>query len=144
MTVNVEQAGKQITLSGNVQLMGQSVTFAAIIGAINNTGFSTLTGGGYSGSLDDPDCGEVTGLSESINFFENESLEFVENYVYQLCGSASLRAVLHRSWRQSKNAVGKSRNAANLAPDSMLHHPQAFAACQCLCTTSPPAGSRRF
>lgn len=97
MTVNVEQSGEQVTLSGTVQLLGQSRAFAAITGTVNNTGFFTLTGGGYSGSLDDPNCGEVTGLSESINFIENESLEIVENYTYQVCGMVSLKAVLHRS-----------------------------------------------
>lgn len=97
MTVNVEQSEKQVTLSGTVQLLGRSTSFAAITGTVNNTGFFTLTGGGYSGSLDDPNCGEVTGFSESINFFDNESLEIVENYTYQLCGVVSLKAVLHRS-----------------------------------------------
>ena len=97
MIINVEQSGDQVTLSGTIQLLGQSSTFAAFTGTVNNTGFFTLTGGGYSGTLEDPDCGEVTGFSESIKFFENESLEIVENYVYQLCGEESFKAVLHRS-----------------------------------------------
>lgn len=97
MTVTVEQSGNQVTMSGTIQLLGQSLTLAAITGTVNNTGFFTLTGGGYSGSYDNPDCGEVTGFSVSINFFENESLEIVENYVYQQCGRLSIRAVLQRS-----------------------------------------------
>ncbi len=95
--VNVEQSGNQVTLSGTIQLLGSSEPFAAFTGTVNNTGFFTLTGGGYSGTRNDPDCGALTGFSESINFFENESLEFVENYNYQLCGAVSLKAVLHRS-----------------------------------------------
>ncbi len=97
MTVTVEQSGSQVTLSGTIQLLGQSQRLAAITGTVNNTGFFTPTGGGYSGSYDDPECGAVTGFSESINFFENGTLEFVENYDYQQCDALSIRAELHRS-----------------------------------------------
>ena len=97
MTVTVEQSGDQVTLSSTVHLLGQSLPLAAITGTVNSTGFFTLTGGGYSGSFDSPDCGAATVLSESINFFENESLEIVVNYTYESCSAESLKAVLHRS-----------------------------------------------
>lgn len=97
MTATVEQSGSQVTLSGSVLLLGQRQTIPAFTGTVNDTGFFSPTGGGYSGSLDSPECGVLTGLSESINFFENGRLEFVETYDYELCGRISVRAVLHRS-----------------------------------------------
>lgn len=97
MTATVEQSGSQVTLSGSVQLLGQRQTLATITGTVNNTGFFTLSGGEYSGSFDDPECGTLTGFRESINFSQNGRLEFLETYDYELCGRISARAVLQRS-----------------------------------------------
>lgn len=97
ITVTVIQSGNQVTLSGNMQLLGESHTLAAFTGTVSETGFFTLTDGGYQGTLEDPECGPVIGGSTSIQFFENGRLEMVENFNFQVCGTISAHSVLRRS-----------------------------------------------
>lgn len=92
---DVAQAGAQLTISGSITFLGETVQLPApITGTINATGFFTPTSG-WVEEVNDPDCGRVTSTSASITF-SGRTMRLVETASTDFCGNFELSGSLNR------------------------------------------------
>lgn len=91
----VRQAGSQLTVSGSMTILGLTTQLSAVTGTINATGFFTLTGGGFTGSVDAGECGRLRPLTASLTF-SGRTANYVETAETDFCGTFQLTADLTR------------------------------------------------
>ena len=95
MRIVVRQSGAQVTITGSLTFLGETLELPAITGTINATGFFTATAGGFAGTVDDPTCGRITTTSSSLTF-TGRTARYTETANTQFCGTWNLSAVLTR------------------------------------------------
>ena len=96
MRMVVVQAGAQLTITGSMSFGGQTIDLPAITGTINQTGFFTITAGGYyEDAADDGECGRITPTSSSLTF-SGRTARYQESADSQHCGSLQLSGTLTR------------------------------------------------
>ena len=97
MRMVVVQSGSQLTITGSLSFDGRRLDLPAITGTINQTGFFTLTAGGFYGdTVDDPDCGRITPTSESLTF-SGRTARYQETADTQYCGTLQISGTLTRT-----------------------------------------------
>ena len=94
--LTVVQAGAQLTVSGSLTLLGQTVQVAAVTGTVNATGFFTVSGGGFAGAVDDATCGTIRGTSASLTFSGNTA-RYVETDTTDFCGNWNFSGTLTKN-----------------------------------------------
>lgn len=94
--MNVVQAGAQLTITGSITLLGQTVPLPAFTGTVNSTGFFTASGTGFSGAVDDATCGLVSTANATLTFSGNTA-RYVENTTTDFCGNWAFSGTLTRS-----------------------------------------------
>ena len=62
------QAGAQLTITGSMMLLGETVELPPVTGTVNETGFFTATTGGFSGTVSDETCGTLTTTHATLTF----------------------------------------------------------------------------
>ncbi len=92
--LDVAQAGAQLTITGSITFLGETVQLPAIMGIINATGIFTPTSG-WVEEVNDPDCGRVTSTNASVTFF-GRTLRLVETASTDSCGNFELSGTLSR------------------------------------------------
>ena len=95
MRMVVVQAGGQVTITGSITFFGETTQLPAFTGVINSTGFVTVTGGGFSGSVSDPDCGTITTTSSTLTF-SGRSARIYEAATTDFCGNFTITGTLTR------------------------------------------------
>lgn len=97
MRIEVVQSGSQVTISTTTTFLGETVELPDITGEINQTGFFTATGGGFSGdsSFSDPLCGTLTPRSATLSF-SGRTARWVEYYRTDYCGEILFSTNLSR------------------------------------------------
>ena len=93
--LNVVQAGSQLTITGSITVLGQTIQLPAFTGNINQTGFFTATSGGGASTGVDPTCGTISTTSATLAFTGNTA-RYVENATTQFCGSWVISGTLTR------------------------------------------------
>ena len=95
MRMTVVQSGAQITVNGSVTFLGETEELPAFTGTINETGFVTVTGGGFSGTVSDPDCGTIATTSGTLTF-SGRTARIHETATTDFCGNFTLSGTLTR------------------------------------------------
>ena len=95
MRVVVEQAGENVTLTGEVQASGGSASIPAVTGTLDARGFLELTGGSISASVNEAFCGPTRTLSSTVRFF-GRNAEVSEHADTDFCGRVILSGSLTR------------------------------------------------
>ena len=95
MRMTVVQAGSQLTITASMTVAGQTVQVPALTGTINATGFFTYEAGGFSGTLNDPACGQITPTSTSLTF-SGRTVRLAETSNSQRCGALQVSGTLTR------------------------------------------------
>ena len=86
MRIKVVQSGSQVTISTSMTFFDETIELPDITGEINETGFFTATGGGFSGdsSFSDPHCGRLTPRGATLSFSDGTA-RWVEYYRTDNC-----------------------------------------------------------
>ena len=95
MRMVVVQAGAQLTLTGSLMFLGETVDLPAVTGALNETGFFTATAGGFSGTVSDETCGTLTTTSATLTF-SGSTARITESATTEFCGTIRLSGTLTR------------------------------------------------
>ncbi len=95
LSVTVEQVGERVTLSGEIEASGGTVSIAPVTGTLDATGFLELTGGGFSESINEEFCGGTRTLSSTVRFL-GANAELSEHADTDFCGRVILSGSLTR------------------------------------------------
>ena len=90
------QAGAQLTITGSMMLLGETVELPAVTGAVNETGFFTATAGGFSETVSDETCGTLTTTSATPTF-SGSTARITETAAAEFCGNIQLSGTLTRA-----------------------------------------------
>ena len=85
MRVVVEQAGENVTVSGEIDVSGAPTPIPSATGTLDATGFLELAGGGFSAPVNEEFCGNTRTLSATVQFF-TRSAEISEHADTDFCG----------------------------------------------------------
>ena len=96
MRMVVVQAGAQLTITGSMTLLGETVELPAVTGTVNETGFFTATAGGFSGTVSDETCGTLTTTSATLTF-SGSTARITETATTEFCGNIQLSGTLTRT-----------------------------------------------
>ena len=96
MIMVVAQSDEQLTITGSITFLGETVQLPAITGTINETGFFTATAGGFSETTSDPECGTWTTTSSTLTF-SGATARLQESVSSPSCGNLSLFGTLTRT-----------------------------------------------
>lgn len=96
MRMDVAQAGAELTITGSITFLGETVQLPAVTGIINETGFFTATAGGFSSTTSDPQCGTVTTTSATLTF-SGDTARLQETASTSFCGNLSMFGTLTRA-----------------------------------------------
>ena len=98
MRMVVVQAGAQLTITASMMLLGETVVLPAVTGTVNETGFFTATGGGFSTTVSDEDetCGTLTTTSSTLTF-SGSTARIAETATTEFCGNVQLSGTLTRA-----------------------------------------------
>ena len=96
MRMVVVQAGSQLTITGSMMFLGETVELPAVTGTVNETGFFTVTAGGFSGTVSDETCGTLTTTSATLTF-SGSTARITETATTEFCGNIQLSGTLTRA-----------------------------------------------
>ena len=95
MRMVVVQAGAQLTVTGSLTFLGETVDLPAVTGTVNETGFFTTSAGGFTGAVSDETCGTLTTTSDTLTF-SGSTARISESATSEFCGSIQVSGTLTR------------------------------------------------
>lgn len=95
MSMFVVQHDDGLTITGSIDILGESFHLPAITGRISKTGFFTLTAGGVATATSDPECGTVTAAAFTLTFVD-DTARLHESSTSTHCGTFAYDAQLTR------------------------------------------------